>query len=34
MPDQSITVVINTTPLIALSVASGSLDVLRMLFSS
>lgn len=33
MPDQAQTVVINTTPLIALSVATGSLDVLRVLYS-
>lgn len=32
MPDQTQAVVINTTPLIALSVAAGSLDVLRVLY--
>lgn len=33
MPDPIKTVVINTTPLIALSVATGSLDILRVLYS-
>ncbi len=33
MPDPIKTVVINTTPLIALSVAIGSLDILRVLYS-
>lgn len=32
MPDQTQAVVINTTPLIALSVAAGSLEVLRVLY--
>jgi predicted nucleic acid-binding protein len=33
MPDQPQALVINTTPLIALSVATGSLEVLRVLYS-
>lgn len=33
MPDPSRAVVINTTPLIALGVATGGLDVLRVLYS-
>jgi len=33
MPDQAKEVVINTTPLIALTAATGSLDVLRFLYS-
>ena len=33
MPDPTQAVVINTTPLIALSVSTGSLDVLRVLYS-
>ena len=33
MPDANQGVVINTTPLIALSVATGSLDILRALYS-
>ena len=33
MPDQTKVVVINTTPLIALTAATGSLDVLRCLYS-
>jgi len=33
MPDQTKAVVINTTPLIALTAATGNLDVLRCLYS-
>ena len=33
MPDQTKVVVINTTPLIALTAATGNLDVLRCLYS-
>ena len=33
MPDQTKVVVINTTPLIALTAATGNLDVLRWLYS-
>ena len=33
MPDANQGVVINTTPLIALSVATGSIDILRALYS-
>ena len=33
MPDQSRVVVTNTTPLIALTAATGSLDILRTLYT-
>lgn len=33
MPDQTKAIVINTTPLIALTAATGSLDVLRSLYT-
>jgi len=33
MPDQAKVVVTNTTPLIALTAATGNLDVLRCLYS-
>ena len=33
MPDSEQTVVTNTTPLIALTAATGSLDALRFLYS-
>jgi len=34
MPDRSPSIVINTTPLIAISVATGSLDVLQFLYQT
>ncbi|MFA5924858.1 MAG: hypothetical protein WC856_26845 [Methylococcaceae bacterium] len=33
MPDQSRVIVTNTTPLIALTAATGNLDVLRSLYA-
>jgi predicted nucleic acid-binding protein len=33
MPDQAKTIVTNTTPLIALTAATGSLEILRMLYT-
>ena len=33
MPDRGKTIVTNTTPLIALTAATGSLDVLRSLYT-